>query len=134
MPTITIDLPDNLNVPANWDARAFFATKLYEAGFLSTVQVAQTAGVSPKTCVEPVEDSVPEEETKRESWFTPEQRAQFRENRRRLEEEWAKNPQTKEERETYYQFILNFPVATEEDIKRQDEVREHMRQWRIPEY
>lgn len=132
MPTITIDLPDNLNVPANWDARAFFATKLYEAGFLSSVQVAQTAGVSPKTCVEPVEDSVPEEETKRESWFTPEQRAQFRENRRRLEEEAAKNPRTEEEWEEYYQFILNGPVADEEEIQALEEIQEMRRRWVSP--
>jgi len=61
MPTITIDLPDNLNVPANWDARAFFSTKLYEAGFLSSDQVTQTADVQAAACVEPAE------ETKRES-------------------------------------------------------------------
>ena len=124
MPTITIDLPDNLNVPANWDARVFFATKLYEAGFLSSDQAAQTAGMPPRVFIESVEDATPVEESNRESWFTPEERAQFRENRRRLEEEW----------EEYYQFLLNFPVADEEDIKRQDEVREHMRQWKLPRY
>jgi len=111
-----------MNVPANWDAQMFFVTKMREAGFLSTDQAVQTV------------DDVHADNTKRESWFTPEEHAQFRENRRRLEEAWAKNPQTEEEREEFYRVLLNFPVADEEDIKRQDEVREHMRQWKIPEY
>ena len=134
MPTITINLPDNLNVPANWDVRMFVATKMYEAGILSSEQAAQTAGVQAAAFVEPAEESVPVEETKRESWFTPEQRAQFRENRRRLDEEAAKNPRTEEEWEEFHRLVLNFPVADEEDIKRQDEVREHMRQWKLPRY
>ena len=32
--------------------------------------------------------------------------------------------------EEFSQILLNFPVATEEDIRRQDEVREYMRKWR----
>ena len=121
MPTITIDLPDNLNVPANWDARTFFVTKMHEAGFLSSDQAVRTA-----------EDDVSANDTKQESWFTPEQHAQFRENRRKLEEEWAKNPRTEEGQEELYRLLLNGPVADEETIKMQDEVREHMRQWKLP--
>jgi hypothetical protein len=119
MPTITINLPDNLNVPLDWDVQSFLAEKMYEAGFLTFEPAVQTIDIPP-----PVSDS--------ESWFTPEERAQFRENRRRLDEEAARNPlpYTYEE---YRQILLNFPVADEEDIKRQDEVREHMRQWRLPE-
>jgi len=110
-----------MNVPANWDAQRFFVTKMYEAGFLSTDQTEET-----------VAEDIPASDTKRESWFTPEQHAQFRENRRRLEEEWAKNPQTEEEREEFYRLLLNGPVADEETIRMQDEVREHMRQWKLP--
>jgi len=123
MPTITIDLPDTLNVPANWDAQMFFVTKMSEAGFLSSNQAVQT-----------VEDDVPADGTKRESWFTPEEHAQFRENRRRLDEEAAKNPRTKEDQEELHRILLNFPVADEEAIRMQDEVREHMRQWKLPRY
>ena len=126
MPSITIDLPDNLNVPANWDARAFFATKLYEAGFLSSDLAAQTASVPPMAFVEPTDTE------SADSWFTPEERAQFRENRRRLDEEWTKNPRAKEEQEELYRLLLNGPVADEETIKMQDEVREHIRQWKLP--
>jgi hypothetical protein len=41
MPTITINLPDNLNVPSGWDAQMFFTTKMYEAGFLSSDYAVQ---------------------------------------------------------------------------------------------
>jgi len=132
MPTITINLPDNLNVPANWDVRMFVATKMYEAGILSSEQAAQTAGVQAAAFVEPAEESVPVEESKRESWFTPEQRAQFRENRRRLEEEWAKNPRTEEDWEEYYQFILNGPVADKEEIQALEEIQEMRKKWVSP--
>jgi Spy/CpxP family protein refolding chaperone len=115
MPTITIDIPDGLNIPSNWDVQTFVLEKMYEAGILTSKKET------------PVE-------VKTESWFTPEQHAQFRENRRRLEEAEAKNPRTKEDRERLHNILLNFPVADEEDIKRQDEVREHMRQWKLPEY
>ena len=129
MPTITIDLPDNLNVPANWDARVFFATKLYEAGFLSSDCVLPTIEVAATTSVESTDT---ESEALPDSWFTPEERAQFRENRRRLDEEWAKNPRAKEEQEELYRLLLHGPVADEETIKMQDEVREHIKQWKLP--
>jgi hypothetical protein len=51
-----------------------------------------------------------------------------------LDEEAAKNPRTKEDQEELYRLLLNGPVADEETIKMQDEVREHMRQWKLPEY
>ena len=124
MPTITIDLPDNLNVPSNWDARIFVAAKMYEAGILSSDQAAQTIGVSQPAFLESARGYLPESD----SWFTPEQVAQFKENRRRLEEEYADNPapMTKEE---FMQFFLNGPVADDETIHRQDEIREDMKQW-----
>jgi hypothetical protein len=56
MPVITIDLPDNLNVPSNWDARLFFVAKMYEAGFLSSDQAAQVIGVAPPQFFETVKD------------------------------------------------------------------------------
>ena len=125
MPTVTIDLPDNLNVPANWDARTFFVTKMYEAGFLSFDQAAQTADVAPSTFVEPVND------TENESWFTPEQRAQFRANRRRLEENLARNPHPMS-REEYYQVLLNGPIADEEEIQTLEEIQEMRKRWVSP--
>ena len=97
MPTITIDLPDNLNVPADWDARAFFAAKMYEAGILSCNQAAQSAGVPPSAFVEPNKESAAED-TQSESWFTPEEHAQFRENRRRLAEERKKSTENESRR------------------------------------
>ena len=117
MPTITIDLPDCLNVPANWNAQTFVLEKMYEAGFLLSD-------------VESVKDSAPAN-TESESWFTPEERAQFRANRWRLEEE-LNDSQAKKNQEELYQLLLNGPIADEETIKRQDEVREHIRQWKLP--
>jgi hypothetical protein len=142
MPTITIDLPDDLNVPSNWDARMFFVAKMYEAGFLSSDQAAQTVGVSPPTFFDSARGHLPEpanpepesqepESQDTESWFTPEQIAQFKENRRRLERE-LDNPQTKKNQEELYQLLLNGPVADEETIRRQDEIREEMMRWTLP--
>jgi len=54
-------------------------------------------------------------------WFTPEQIAQAKENRRRLEEEWAKNPPPLS-REEFRQVLLNGPVATEEEIQALEEI------------
>jgi len=117
MPTITIDLPDNANVPSDWDAQMFFVTKMYEAGFI------------PSDC-ESVKDSVPVN-TESESWFTPEEHAQFRANRRRLEEEAAKNP-PRISREEYHQILLNGPVADEEEIQALEEIQQMRRQWVSP--
>jgi U3 small nucleolar RNA-associated protein 14 len=123
MPTVTIDLPNSLNVPANWDVQTFVLEKMYEAGFLASDQVIQTIPES-------VKDYVPANRES-ESWFTPQEHAQFRENRRRLEEE-LENSQTDKEQEELYKLLLAGPVADEETIKRQDEIREHIRQWKLP--
>jgi hypothetical protein len=82
MPTLTIDLdlPDNVTLPSNWDARSFVLEK---------------------------------------------------ENRRRLEEEARRNP-PKRTKEEMIQLLINLPMPDEETIKRQDEVREHIRQWKLP--
>ena len=114
MPTITIDLPDSVNIPR---ARTFVLEKLHEAGFLPSEQAVQTA--------EDDEDDDPD------SWLTPEMRKKAKENRRRLDEEAAKNPPPLSHEE-FLQLILNGPVADQETIKRQDEVREHLKQWKIP--
>jgi len=120
MPTITIDLdlPDNANIPLDWDARAFVLAKMQEEGLLASEQTAQTADVTD-------EDDDPD------SWFTPELRRRAKENRRRLEEEARRNP-PKHSKEELLELLLNLPVADEETIKRQDEAREHMRQWKLP--
>jgi hypothetical protein len=121
MPTITIDLdlPDNANIPLDWDARAFVLAKMQEEGFLASDQATQTAGESDE------EDDDPD------SWFTPEIRKKAKENRRRWEEEARRNP-PKRSKEELLELLLNLPVADEETIKRQDEAREHMRQWKLP--
>ena len=112
MPTITIDLPDSVNIPR---ARSFVLEKLHEAGFLPPDQVVP----------------IVEDDDDPGSWLTPEMRQRAKENRRRLDEEFAKNPPPLSH-EDFLQLILNGPVADEETIKRQDEVREHMKQWKIP--
>ena len=114
MPTLTIDLPDNVDVPY---VRTFVLEKLYEAGFLPSDRAVQT--------VENEVDNDPD------SWFTPEMRKQAKANRRRLDEEYRKNPPPLSHEE-FLQLLLNGPVADEETIKRQDEVREHLKQWKIP--
>ena len=121
MPTITIDLdlPDNANIPQNWDARAFVLKKMQEEGILASDQTPQTAGESD------------EEEYDPNSWLTPEMQKKARENRRRLEEDARRNP-PKRSKEELLELLLNFPVANEETIQRQDEAREHMRQWKLP--
>jgi hypothetical protein len=68
--------------------------------------------------------------TDSESWYTPEQIAQFKENRRRLEEEWANNPPPMTQEE-FREFLFNGPVADEETIQRQDEIREDMKRWML---
>ena len=117
MPTITIDLPNNLNVPADWDAQMFFVTKMYEAGFIPSA-------------TESVSDSVPADRDS-ESWFTPEEHAQFRANRQRLEEEAAKNP-PQISREEYHQILLNGPVADDEEIQTLEKIQEMRKQWVSP--
>jgi len=114
MPTLTIDLPDSVNIPR---ARTFVLEKLHEAGFLPSEPAVQTA--------EDEGDDDPD------SWLTPEMRKKAKENRRRLDEEAAKNPPPLSHEE-FLQLLLNGPVADEETIKRQDEVREHLKQWKIP--
>jgi len=113
MPTFTIDLPDTLNVPSNWDiqafVQAFVVTKMHEAGYLLPDQ-------------ESVQEYIPMEEDP-DCWFTPEQIAQAKENRRRLEEKWAKNPPPLS-REEFRQALLNCPVATEEEIQALEEIQE----------
>ena len=120
MQTITIAIPDNVNAR---DARTFVLQKMHEAGFLSPDQAAQTLDESDEEDVEVAPDS--------DSYFTSELREQIARNRKRLEEEYAKNP-PKRSHEELLQLLLNMSVADEETIKRQDEVREHMRQWKSP--
>jgi len=121
MPTITIDLdlPDNANIPLDWDARGFVLEKMQEEGLLALNQTAQDADESG------VEELVPD------SWLTSEMQKKASENRQRLEEEARSNPPTYSHEE-FLQILLNFPIADEETVKRQDEVRGHMRQWTIP--
>ena len=121
MPTITIDLdlPDNANIPQDWDARAFVLAKMQEEGLLASDQTHQIAGESE------------EEEYDPDSWLTPEMQKKAKEHRRRREEKERKNPPPYSHEE-FTQILRNFPVADEETIKRQDEVREHMRQWKLP--
>ena len=125
MPTFTIDLPDTLNVPSNWDiqafVQAFVVSKMHEAGYLLPDQAA---------FVEPAQEYIPMEEAP-DCWFTPEQIAQAKENRRRLEEEWAKNPPPLS-REEFRQVLLNGPVATEEEIQALEEIQEMRKQWKLP--
>jgi len=90
---------------------------MYEAGILSSDQVAREENDS----ADPSADS----------WFTPEQRKQFRANRRRLEEEAAKNPPPISHEE-YYRLLLNGPVADEEEIQALEEIQEMRRQWVSP--
>ena len=117
MPTFTIDLPDNLNIPSNWDIRTFVIQKIHEEGMFPSDQ----AGQGEDDTVDPDPDS----------WFTLEQRKQFRENRRRLEEEVTKNP-PRMTHEEYYQLLMNGPVATEEEIQVLEEIQEMRRQWKSP--
>jgi hypothetical protein len=119
MPTLTIDLPDNVNIPANWDAQAFVLEKMYEAGLVMPEQAAQTVEEPDEVDDDP------------DSWFTPEMRKKAKENRRRLEEEVRRNP-PKRSKEEVLQMLINLPMPDEETIKRQDEVREHIKQWKLP--
>jgi hypothetical protein len=119
MPTITIDIPDSLNIPPDWNAQMFVLEKMYEAGFIPSDQAPQTD----KDCI-PANAAL-------ESWFTPEEHAQFRENRRRLEEKFN-SPQTQREQEELYQLLLNGPVADEEEIQTLEEIQRMRRQWKLP--
>ena len=123
MPTITIDLPDNVTLPVDWDAQAFVLSKMYESGLIASPPAAQF-----EEKIEEQEDDEIDDDP--DSWFTLEQRKQFKENRRRLEEELKKNP-PKMSREERAEILRNMGVPDEETIKRQDEVREHMKQWKI---
>ena len=114
MPTITIDLPDSVNIPR---ARTFVLEKLHEAGFLPSDQAVQTA--------EDEGDDDPD------SWFTPEMRKKAKENRRRLDEEAAKNP-PKRSTEEMLQLLINLPMPDEETIRRQNEIEEMRQRWTSP--
>jgi hypothetical protein len=120
MKTITIDfdLPDNVTLPSNWDARSFVLEKMYEEGLLASGQASLT-------------DDESDGEYDADSWLTPEMQRQAKENRRRLEEEARRNP-PKRTKEEMIQLLINLPMPDEETIKRQDEVREHRRQWTSP--
>jgi len=120
MPTFTIDLPDNWNIPANWDARSFVMKKLYEAGMISSDQVAPSA-----------EEDNAEVDVDTDSYFTPELREQIARNRKRLDEEYAKNPPKRSDEE-YHQLLLNGPVADEEEIQALEEIQEMRRRWTSP--
>jgi len=117
MPTLTIDLPDSVDIP---HARTFVLEKLHEAGFLPSEQAGQI-----------IEDDLDYDS---DSCLTLEMQRLARGNRRRLEEEARRNPRTEEDRERFHRLLLNFPVADEEAIKMHDEASKHLRQWKIPEY
>jgi len=36
MPTITIDLPDSVHIPSDWDASASVLRKIYEEGIIAS--------------------------------------------------------------------------------------------------
>ena len=55
MRTITIDLPDSLDINDR-EARMVFASKLYEMGKLSMGQAAELAGYSKRTFMELLAD------------------------------------------------------------------------------
>jgi hypothetical protein len=109
MQTLTIDLPDDVNIR---NARTFVLEQLHEAGFLVSDQTAE------------VDDDS-------DSWFTPEMRKKAEENRRRLDEEAAKNP-PKRSKEELLQLLVNLPMPDEETIKRQDEIAEMRKRWTSP--
>ena len=117
MTTFTINLPDNLNVPSNWDAQTFVLEKLYADGLVPSCPAVQTV--------------VNEEDDDPDSWFTPEERKQFKENRRRLEREFE-NTWTDKDQEELYQLLLNGPVADEEEILELEEIQEMRRRWTSP--
>lgn len=73
-------------------------------------------------------ESEPIEKKDDASWFTPEQKEQFRQNRLRLEEELKRNP-PKMSKEEFSRFLLSGPVADEEEIAMQDEIMEMRRRW-----
>jgi hypothetical protein len=118
MPTITIDIPDDVTIPADWDLQSFVLSKMCEAGM-----------VAPNLETPSEEETDDEVDNDPDSWFTLEERKQFKENRRRLEEEWKKNP-PKMSKEEFSQAILNLPVADEKAVAYRDEVDKLMgRQW-----
>jgi hypothetical protein len=114
MQTLTIDIPDSVSIS---HARTFVLEKLHEAGFFPSEQAVQA--------VEDDEDIDPN------SWLTPEMQRKAKANRRRLEEEARRNP-PKHTKEEMLQILLNFPVADEETIKRQDEIEEMRKRWTAP--
>ena len=115
-----------MDIPANWDAQSFILTKMYESGMFTSDQVAQAVGDAP------VAEDEGEVDTHPDSWFTREEREQFAKNRKQLEGEFAKKRMTDEEHEEYLQLVFNYSVADAETVQRQDEVREHMKQWINP--
>jgi hypothetical protein len=118
MPTITIDLPDNVSV---LHARSFVLEKLHEAGFLPSEQAEHV-----------VEDDVDNElDDDPDSWFTPEMRRRAKENRRQLEEEHRRNP-PKRSREEVLHLLVNLSMPDEETIKRQNEIEEMRKRWTYP--
>lgn len=54
MQTLTIQLPDRLDVPENWDARMFLAAKLFEERILTSGQAAESVGISKREFLETV--------------------------------------------------------------------------------
>ncbi len=56
MQTLTISLPDAMSVPSDWDAKMFFAAKLFEDGILSSGQAADVVGISKREFLETVGD------------------------------------------------------------------------------
>ncbi|MDR1963447.1 MAG: hypothetical protein LBQ50_06685 [Planctomycetaceae bacterium] len=63
--------------------------------------------------------------------ITQEQREQFRQHRENLVTEFQKNCKPKMTHEEFLEFLEQGPVADEETIRMQDEVRMEMSQWKI---
>lgn len=114
MPTLTIDLPESVNIPR---ARTFVLEKLQEGGFLPSNQAEQT-----------IEDEVDDDP---DSWFTPEMRRKAKENRKRLEEEARRNP-AKRSKEEMLQLLINLPMPDDETIKTLEEIQEMRQRWTSP--
>lgn len=54
MQTLTIQLPDRMDVPEDWDAKMFLAAKLYEDEILTSGQAAESVGISKREFLETV--------------------------------------------------------------------------------
>jgi len=114
MPTLTIDLPDSVNIPR---ARTFVLEKLHEAGFFPSDKAEQS-----------IEDEVDNDP---DSWFTPEMRRKAKENRKRWEEEARRNP-PKRSKEEMLQLLINLPMPDDETIKTLEEIQEMRQRWTSP--